>query len=319
MAAWFDRAVDRTNAQLVHQRVGHRAPDEPLDDAAIVEQLRRARLEPLRDVVAGMELAPVAGTTVGGFETWTSSGTDWVARCERAASPRGVALVVLHGWLAVELQIRVLRWSLGSLRRSGVDLWFPWLPYHGARTPAGALSGERFLSHDLGRTAAAVERSVGETVALLRWLRGQGQRVAVAGISLGGWVAALTATATAELDRAVLWTPVVDPADALTHSPLAEHLRRAVRLDALPPQEVEAFLRPIAPLHLEPRVEGDRVVVIGAVHDNVVSTASLTDFAERWQAQLEWAPRGHITAQWSPRCRRMVRESVLGLLSAARR
>lgn len=319
MPAWLDRTVDRLNAQLVRLRVGRRTARDPRDDADIVAQLHRARLESLERVVARSDLSPAAADTRAGFETWRSPGTDWSAQRLPAASSGGVSLVVLHGWLAVDLQIRLLRWSLRALPRAGVDVWFPWLPLHGPRTPPGAVSGERFLSADLARTAAAVEQSVGETVALVRWLRSRGERVALVGVSLGGWVGALTATVPSELDRVLLWTPVVDPADALTHSPLAAHLRHAVRLDALPPADVESFLRPLAPLHRERSIASERVLVLGALHDNVVSTTSLNEFARRWDAHLEWVPRGHISAQWSRRCRRMVTKTVLALLLSVRR
>lgn len=306
MRGLFGRLVDRGNAEVVRLRAGR---DRVVSDCGAV----RGAIDELpvdlfvRDRDAAV-VEPVRVAAASTTERWTDRGSDWAATRVRAASQRRApAVVVLHGWLAVGLQMASLRFLMAPVRRAGVELWYPWLPFHGPRTPPGSLSGAHCLSADLPRTAQAIRRGVVETLELTRWLRARGQPVAIVGVSLGGWIAALAATETAEFERVVLYTPVVDPARSFAESPLVGHIRAGLEASEVRPELTAELLSRVAPLGRALDVQPSRVLLLGARHDNVVAPESLHHAATEWGCSLEWLEAGHITAQWSPRGRRLAR------------
>ncbi len=307
MAALFGRLVDRANVELVRLRAGR---DPLLADSAAVSSTLHSLPADLfvrnhdRDAVA-----PIRAATAARVERWTDRRSDWASTRVRAASRRRApAVVVLHGWLAVGLQMTALRSLMGPLGREGVELWYPWLPFHGPRTPPGSVSGADCLSADLPRTAQAIRRGVLETLELTRWLRARGQPVAIVGVSLGGWIAALAATEVADFERVVLFTPVVDPARSFAESPLVGHIRAGLDAASLRPEATAALLARVAPMGRALQVPRSHVLLLGARHDNVVAPESLRRTAEAWGCKLEWLEAGHITAQWSPTGRRRARQ-----------
>jgi len=306
MAGLFGKSIDRLNAGLVRLRAG-RHPVVP-DRAAVRDALRTLTPDPLAGDRGVDAVEPVRAAAAGVVERWNDRASDWGATRVRAASrQRAPAVVVLHGWLAVGLQIAALRFLMAPLRDAGVELWYPWLPFHGPRTPPGSVSGTHCLSADLPRTAEAICRGVCETVELARWLRARGQPVAIVGVSLGGWIAALAAAETAEFERLVLYTPVVDPARSFAESPLVGHIRDSLAASAVRPEMTAQLLARVAPLGRALQVPRQQVLLLGARHDNVVAPESLQHAADEWGCRLEWLDAGHISAQWSPRGRRLAR------------
>ncbi len=200
-----------------------------------------------------------------------------------------------------------LRSLIAPLSGAGVELWYPWLPSHGPRTPSGSVSGVDCLSADLPRTAQAIRHGVLETLELARWLRARDQPVGIVGVSLGGWIAALAATEFADFERVVLYTPVVDPARSFSESPLVGHIRGGLAAANVGRDLTAELLARVAPVERSLRVPREQVLLLGARHDNVVAVPSLERVAARWGCGLEWLDAGHITAQWSPRGRRSAR------------
>ena len=307
MAALLGKLVDRANADLVRMRAGRR-PLVP-DSNAVRNALDTLPADLFARDPEDEPIEPVRVGAAARVERWADRGSDWSATRARAATrQRAPAVVVLHGWLAVGLQMMALRALMRPLRGSGVELWYPWLPAHGPRTPAGSVSGVDCLSADMPRTALAIRRGVLETLELARWLRARGQPVAIVGVSLGGWIAALSATEAADFERVVLYTPVVDPARSFAESPLVDHIRSGLAASSVQPELTAELLARVAPMARPLQVPRSQVLLLGARHDNVVAPDSLRATAQSWGCDLEWLDAGHITAQWSPTGRRQARQ-----------
>lgn len=288
------RTIDHLNAGLVRWRIGARQPE--VDPARLQDYLASLPSDPLAAAGLAM-LRPAPVESHGRREVWRTSQSDWVAtRWRPRSADSSGALVFLHGWLATPLHLRLMRLAVGGLLRRGVEVWLPRLPAHMERTPAGAVSGGHCLSADLVATGKAVALAVEETCGLASWLRHSGhRRVGVWGISLGGWVAALASTVRDDWDAAALWTPVVDPVEALNHSPLTESIRSRLDASAVNSAASERVLRGFAAIHRRALLPAARVLVIAGRYDNVVSVESIETLGANWGVDPVWAPHGHIS------------------------
>ena len=110
--------------------------------------------------------------------------------------PRRPAVVVLH---ILGSDFPLSRYMAARLADRGVAALFVKLPYYGERRPPDrkGQSTKRFLSGDIERSMLAMRQGVCDVRRAVSWLNSRpdvdGTRLAVAGISLGGIVASVSA------------------------------------------------------------------------------------------------------------------------------
>lgn len=306
------RLLDGANVMVVDRRI--RGRQSATSSQALERYLQELPADPLS---GSLELRPRRCSKRWGAESWEAEAGGWLAtRLPARGTPRG-AVILLHGWLAARPQVAFTAGLATPLRRAGIEVWVPRLPAHCERTPPGTISGERCLSADLVATGESLRQAVAETRALAVWLRRRVDTVGMWGVSLGGWIAALTLTTVTSIDAAVLWTPVVDPHDTMCKSPLTSAIRGAL-VDAGVDRDltVEVF-RHYAAGRRRLQLVPDNVIVIGAQYDNVVSPASLLDLGRRWGVSVRWFPHGHISVTCAPGARRYARQALLSTMGLA--
>jgi len=213
------------------------------------------------------------------------------ARLLRHARP-APAIVCLHGYRAGVHRFEELAWNARWLyRRLGLDVALLTLPFHARRSPRGRFAPV-FPSTRTGRTVEGFGQAVWDARALMRWLRERGApRLGVAGMSMGGYTAALLATIDPRLDFAVLFIPLADLTDvafeheALRGAQVPEYLRAAGK----------AALHLVRPLARAPLVPGNRMLVAAAEADRITPAASHAQaLAVHFGAPLVTFPGGHL-------------------------
>ncbi len=198
----------------------------------------------------------------------------------------------------------------GSLVRRGLDLYFLVTPFYGLRrTPAGP---SRITISDHGLMALGM---VLEARALLEHLRQRYSRLVVAGYSMGGHMAAITAavsplavacaalatgaSASSIYTRGLLsWS--ID-FDALGGGP--EH-RRAVQ------QRLQHLLAVADVTQYSPPQRTDAAIIAGCQRDGYVLRSETQRLHQHWQgSELRWIPAGHFSALMT--CRRALCDCVV--------
>ena len=328
MGWWSGEILDWVNVAVVRARIGRRQPtptmselqSDPWREHGFQGPRAFDPAAPRRIDGDGRGWGPDGAT-----ELWHDEGTGWVASCHKATPARSsqssisrsvasssyrasvggperggeggrTALVLLHGWLATRSHMPYFRSLATPLRGQGCDIWMPRLPEHAERTPPGSLSGERCLSADIGATAQALQRAVAELLWLEAWLRRRGySRVALWGMSLGGWVAALGASLSASWDAVALWAPVVEPAETVWSSPIATPICRALAEAGIDREQAASMFHHYRAARRPLAVPRDRVLVVGARYDNVVGRRGLARSAAGWGCGVWWVPHGHIS------------------------
>ncbi|NKB88655.1 MAG: hypothetical protein GKS06_10585 [Acidobacteria bacterium] len=305
MSRFLGRLVDRANATLV---AGRTRSSSARTSASTAGALAPMSTDLFGRRAAADALTPELDSRGRAYEIWADRKGSWEALRNPAGDRGAPALIVLHGWLAVGLQRLALQSFMRPLRRSGMDVWYPWLPAHGSRTRAGYVSGAECLSSDLPGTAKAIAQGVVETVELAEWLRARGQSVSIVGFSLGGWIAGLAATEWSHFHRVALFTPVSDPARSFAESPLVAHIRADLAAAQITSDQASELLASVSLCGRDLATPRERVLLIGATEDNVIAEDSLELLARRWNCRLEWVGAGHITSQWTPSARRLARD-----------
>ncbi|QDG49581.1 abhydrolase domain-containing 18 [Persicimonas caeni] len=207
-------------------------------------------------------------------------------------------ILCLHCWCGGRLWMEEHIFAASCLYRDGFDVALMTLPFHGPRTPQGALfSGQMFPSRDLRRTNEAFGQAVFDVHTLIGWLRGHGAEgpIGLMGISLGGYTASLLASVSDDFDFVV---PVIAPSsfsDLLWWHGQNHPQRQSAEASGL---DLEGFRQAWAvhsPLSHELRVPKDRVLIVGAAGDRIVRPAQVLALWEHWDCpEIRWFSGSHL-------------------------
>jgi len=218
-------------------------------------------------------------------------------------------IVLLHGftmgrpWMDAPALFASRWWN------AGLDVVLFTLPFHGPRTPDDArFSGEHFAVPHVTRLAEAVRRAVHEVRAMTLLLRREtGEPVGLLGLSLGGYITALSAGLYDDLDFVV---PMVQP---VCIGDLAWHFfQRSTRLgDAEPAfayEELRRHYRIHSPLAHALRTPREHCLIIAGRGDRIVPPEHSHALWHHWgQPAIHWFSGGHL----APFGRNEIVEAVL--------
>jgi dienelactone hydrolase len=195
-------------------------------------------------------------------------------------------------------------------RALGVNVAIFVMPFHGPRT-VGRRGGDGYLSGDFLDTIHAQAQAVWDLRRLVGWLRSNGApAVAVHGVSLGGYTAALLAAHEPELERVVLGIPAACFVD-LARTNLPPVLLDAAEWLGFPLARVEALLRVVSPLAVAPRVPRERRVIYAGVADRLAPVHHAWDLWRHWERpRAVWYQGGHVSFLFEPSVRALLRETL---------
>jgi pimeloyl-ACP methyl ester carboxylesterase len=216
----------------------------------------------------------------------------------RHAAPGRPTLILLHAWCGGALRFEERIFAVDELyRKLGYDVALFTLPFHGGRTPRQArFSGQLFPSRDLRRTNEGVGQAVADLRCLMAELRARGAGpIGVAGMSLGGYLAAVLAGIERELAFVITIVAPCSIADILwTHG-----AGRPGRVEAEQAGVTLADLRVILAAHcplLRPlQLREDRVLMIKGAGDRIVPEGHQLALWEHWgRPRLVAFAGGHL-------------------------
>lgn len=207
-------------------------------------------------------------------------------------------IVVLHTWMGGSLWLEERFLKAREFYRDGYNLAFLTLPFHGKRTPEGALfSGQMFPSTHIKLTMEAFGQAVHDVHLALEWLRNDqsGRPTGMMGMSLGGYLTGLMAGLDPELDFAI---PIMAPAsfaDILWVHGEDRPLREAAREEDMSVEDLRELMALFCPLQYPLRIPDDRVFLVAGLGDKVVPPCHPLAFWRHWdRPRLSWYPGSHI-------------------------
>jgi pimeloyl-ACP methyl ester carboxylesterase len=147
--------------------------------------------------------------------------------------------------------------------------------------------------------AEAVAQAIAEIRALTGWLLEQGcPGIALWGVSMGGWLAGLTACRDARLSAVVMTVPIV------CSNHFAEHIiwrraREAWRAIQAEGKKLDAT--PFNPTSAQLAIAKEKVLLIGGIYDLICPLKPIEKLWQLWGQPDFWRlPHGHISFMFAP-------------------
>ncbi|MGA5462062.1 alpha/beta hydrolase family protein [Mycobacterium sp. NPDC050041] len=207
-------------------------------------------------------------------------------------------LCVIHGFLGSAYLANGLFLSLPWFYRSGYDVLLYTLPFHGRRAEKWSpFSGYGYFAGGAPGFAEAMAQAVHDFRSLLDYLEFTGvDRVALTGISLGGYTSALLASVDERIQVVIPNVPVVTPDRTVDEwfpaSKLVALNRAVAQTD---PQIAEAAARYSSPLNYTPLVPRERRLIITGLGDRLAPPEQAEMLWEHWdRCAFHWFPGNHL-------------------------
>jgi pimeloyl-ACP methyl ester carboxylesterase len=208
-------------------------------------------------------------------------------------------LVAIHGFMADPYWINERFFSLKQFYDRGYDVVLATLPHHGLRAERSSYySGQGFFTAGISGINEHMGQAICDLRVLLGWLRRERgvDKIAVTGVSLGGWTSALLASIDEDLEAVIPNVPVVSPVDLLLEWQPAGGIVRAglfaLRWSVRKLREIVAVT---TPLTYQPKLPSERLMIIGGVGDRLAPPKHSRLLWDHWgRCRIHWFPGNHV-------------------------
>ncbi|HZD60988.1 MAG TPA: YqiA/YcfP family alpha/beta fold hydrolase [Anaerolineae bacterium] len=170
-----------------------------------------------------------------------------------------------------------------NIVKSGHNCLIMTLPYHVERAAKGQ-SGSQFISTDLKSIFEALQQGMKDVMALINWLVANGEKkIGLMGVSLGGLVAGLVASASRRINYLVLLAPSTTPLQITGYVRAGRVMDNRVKSTGLSKDQLFELFDPWRLLYHKPHVvPSDRTFIINAVHENALPDDSVENVWGAW-------------------------------------
>lgn len=207
-------------------------------------------------------------------------------------------LCVIHGFMGSSYLANGRFFSMPWYYRAGYDVLMFTLPFHGQRAEKlSPFSGFGFFAGGLSGFAEAMAQAVHDFRSVIDYLRHTGvERIALTGISLGGYTSALVSSVDDRLEAVIPNCPVVTPATMFDEwFPANKMARLGFQMYGIDRDELDAGLAYHGPLNYRPRLPKDRRMIITGLGDRMAPPEQAVMLWKHWdRCALHWFPGNHV-------------------------
>lgn len=212
-------------------------------------------------------------------------------------SVEGKSVAIINpGWILGHRNPLLLYFA-SMLKKNGIITAVVDPPFQMERTPKGCWTGELTISGDLVRTFNSIRQGVSDIRATMAYFRAEGaSRIALIGLSMGGWMTALTVTAEEDIDLAIIGEPPVDLDEVFGQSKLVETLREDVRASGIDFEELSELSSLLSPMRYPPKVANERIFLLKSNYDCALPPSGTEALWEKWEKpNIRRYPSGHLS------------------------
>jgi alpha/beta hydrolase fold len=301
-----DAGAERRNLQFYAELGSERDPATSFPAPTELPRVSRRPAGPLAEWVARGTIDdisfPSSFTAINPAmrERWGSLKSNNVVHAQHwrhADGPRPT-LCVIHGFMGSSYLANGKFFSLPWYYRAGYDVLMYTLPFHGERAEKRSpFSGFGYFSAGLAGFAESVAQAVHDFRSIVDHLRHTGvDRIALTGISLGGYTSALVASVDDRLEAVIPNCPVVSPARMFREwFPANKLVGLGLRLSDISADELTAGLLYHSPLNYRPLPAKERRMIITGLGDRMAPPGHAMSLWEHWDhCALHWFPGSHV-------------------------
>ena len=221
-------------------------------------------------------------------------------------------IVALHGAGAGEPLDLLWMGSARAHRRLGVNVMNVVLPRHGPRSRAA--SEDRFPGPEALVNLYGFAQAMSDTRAALGWVRAQrATAIAVHGISLGSYPAALLASLDPDLDCVIAGTPLVDVVELMRHHVMVYEHGDHKLMQVLVDPSTHRLNALVCPLTFPPLAPRSNRFIYAAIADRLATPEQAVALWEHWEApETLWVHASHIAAVFARTTRKFVEATLRG-------
>lgn len=233
-------------------------------------------------------------------ERWSAWGSNNTVRAQHWRHDDGPrpTLCVIHGFMGSSYLANGRFFSMPWYYRSGYDVLLFTLPFHGQRAEkCSPFSGFGYFAGGLSGFAESMAQAVHDFRSVVDYLRHTGvDRIALTGISLGGYTSALVASVDDRLEAVIPNCPVVTPATMFDQwFPANKLVGLGLGLSSINRDELNAGLAYHCPLNYRPQVSKDRRMIITGLADRMAPPGQAVMLWEHWDhCALHWFPGSRV-------------------------
>jgi pimeloyl-ACP methyl ester carboxylesterase len=207
-------------------------------------------------------------------------------------------LCLIHGFMGSAYLFNGLFFSLPWFYRSGYDVLLYTLPFHGRRAERHSpFSGYGYFADGFSGFAEAMAQAVHDFRSVLDYLEHTGvDRIALTGMSLGGYTSALIAGVDDRVQAVIPNVPVVTPESAFDDwFPANLLVKLGNRVTGTDRTASAAASMYHSPLNYAPLVPKDRRLIITGLGDRLAPPEQAELLWEHWdRCAFHWFPGNHI-------------------------
>lgn len=191
------------------------------------------------------------------------------------------------------------------------------LPVHGNRRPS-MVSGAHFLGFDMMNSVHALSHALWDIRRLAGWIRSRSpSALVIHGVSLGGYITALTTCFDGGFDAAIAGIPVTDFPALFSHQSPAHVRQRSVEHGIID-GNAEVVHSVVSPLAMESRVRPEDRFIFAGLGDRMAIPSQAHDLWEHWdRPQICWFPGNHVGYLWSSKVGRFMDTTLTSIVPAA--
>ncbi len=207
-------------------------------------------------------------------------------------------LCVIHGFMGSPYLFNGLFFSLPWFFRSGYDVLLYTLPFHGRRAERySPFSGYGYFAHGFAGFAEAMAQAVHDFRSLIDYLEYTGvDRIALTGMSLGGYTSALIASVDDRIQAVIPNVPVVTPESAFDDwFPANKLVALGNRVTGTDRELSSAAAMYHSPLNYAPLVPRERRLIIAGLGDRLAPPQQAELLWKHWdRCAFHWFPGNHV-------------------------
>lgn len=207
-------------------------------------------------------------------------------------------LCVIHGFMGSAYLFNGLFFSLPWFYRSGYDVLLFTLPFHGRRAEKHSpFSGYGYFAHGMSGFAEAMAQAVHDFRSVIDYLESTGvDRIALTGLSLGGYTTALLAAVESRLQAVIPNVPVVSVESEIDDwFPANKLFQLGQLLGGFERGEFAAAAAYHSPLNYPALVPADRRLIITGLGDRLAPPEQAEMLWQHWdRCALHWFPGNHV-------------------------